>query len=84
MEDQNLAEALSRSVDNTSQPASEQIPPDSALSTTVDTFTEEKIQSIVKMGFTREDAIQELRMCNGDANLAAASLLAKSIQMPSN
>lgn len=72
MEDKNLAEALARSVDEST--GSEQKPPDNV--------TEDNIQLIIKMGFTREEAIQELRKCNGDVNLAAASLLAKSLKVP--
>ena len=41
---------------------------------------EERIQKIMEAGFSREQAIQELHRCNGNVELALASLLAKSIR----
>jgi len=43
-------------------------------------FPEASIQRITSAGFTREQAVEELQQCNGNPDLALASLLAKSIQ----
>lgn len=43
-------------------------------------FPEASIQRITSVGFTREQAVEELQQCNGNPDLALASLLAKSIQ----
>ena len=42
---------------------------------------EESIQKIMEAGFSREQAVQELQLCNGNVELALASLLAKSIRL---
>lgn len=41
---------------------------------------EENIRKIMNSGFTREQAVQELRRCNGDVEVALTALLAKSLQ----
>ncbi|KAK3743412.1 hypothetical protein QZH41_011547, partial [Actinostola sp. cb2023] len=83
IEDRNLAEALARSAEDGASTSSIQ-PPQAQPSVVTgrSDFPEEKILQITKMGFTREEAVQELRRCNGDCNLAAASLLAKSLKVP--
>lgn len=43
-------------------------------------FAESDVRHIVTAGFTRQQALAELQRCNGNAELALASLLAKSIQ----
>ena len=42
-------------------------------------FSESDIQQIVSNGFSREEAIVELRSTGGNVQLALASLLAKAI-----
>ena len=89
IEDKNLAEALARSAEESNNasahpPPQEEQPSSSNVVTSTSSFPEEKIQQITKMGFSREEAVQELTRCNGDANVAAASLLAKSLKVPSS
>ncbi|XP_045470296.1 protein DDI1 homolog 2 isoform X1 [Harmonia axyridis] len=45
-----------------------------------DKFTEQSVQEIVQVGFTREQAILELRRFNGDKTQAMAALFAKSLK----
>ncbi|CAF3671673.1 unnamed protein product [Rotaria sp. Silwood1] len=45
-------------------------------------FPEDSIRHITKSGFTREQAIDELRLTNGDATKALVSLMAKSLSVP--
>ncbi|XP_013105621.1 protein DDI1 homolog 2 [Stomoxys calcitrans] len=45
-----------------------------------DNFNETDIADLIKMGFTREDVVHELRRCNGDKTQAMAGLLAKSLK----
>lgn len=45
-------------------------------------FPEETIREITKNGFTREQAIEELKLVNGDSKKALISLMAKSLSMP--
>lgn len=45
-------------------------------------FPEETIREITKNGFTREQAIDELKSTSGDAKKALVSLMAKSLAMP--
>ncbi|XP_075154831.1 DNA damage inducible 1 homolog rngo [Haematobia irritans] len=55
----------------------------SSTSSTVsggDNFNETDIADLIKMGFTREDVLSELRRCNGDKTQAMAGLLAKSLK----
>jgi NACalpha-BTF3-like transcription factor len=56
--------------------------PRSEPSTTSGSFPEDSIKHITKSGFTREQAIEELRLTNGDATKALVSLMAKSLSMP--
>lgn len=46
------------------------------------TFPESHISRLVNYGFRREDAIEELRIANGNVEIALAALLAKSLMMP--
>ncbi|XP_073976609.1 DNA damage inducible 1 homolog rngo isoform X2 [Rhodnius prolixus] len=45
-----------------------------------DTFTEEEVKELVAFGFTRQQAIAELRRFNGDKKQATAALFAKSLK----
>ena len=45
-------------------------------------FPEESIKHITKSGFTREQAIEELKSSNGDATKALVSLMARSLAIP--
>ncbi|CAF1170790.1 unnamed protein product [Rotaria sordida] len=45
-------------------------------------FPEDSIKHITKSGFTREQAIEELRLSNGDATKALVSLMTKSLSVP--
>lgn len=45
-----------------------------------DRFTEEEVKEIVALGFTREQAIAELRKFGGDKKQAMAALFAKSLK----
>ena len=45
-------------------------------------FPEETIREITKNGFTREQAIEELKGANGDSKKALISLMTKSLSMP--
>lgn len=59
-----------------SSPTSQPPPPNQAQ-----TFPEGAIQQITALGFSRDDAIRELRQTNGNAQLALAALLARSIKL---
>jgi hypothetical protein len=56
--------------------------PSTAASSTPAAFPEDAIKHITKSGFTRDQAIEELRLTNGDATKALVSLMAKSLSMP--
>lgn len=43
-------------------------------------FTEADISSIISLGFTRSEALEELKNCNGNVEQAKASLLSKAIK----
>lgn len=45
-----------------------------------DNFTETTVQEIVRLGFSREQTILELRRFNGDKTQAMAALFAKSLK----
>ncbi len=45
-------------------------------------FPEKSIKEITKKGFTREQAIEELKLTNGDATKALVTLIAKSLGKP--
>ncbi|KAL9971306.1 hypothetical protein ACROYT_G023816 [Oculina patagonica] len=99
MEDKELAEAMDRSVQEAAQGASSsssaqsfpsQSSSGSAVSssssssgTGVASFPEASIQRIVDLGFTRDQAILELQKTNGNVDVAAAALLARSLKLPS-
>jgi len=79
LEDKQLAEALARSASETSMDTSsreESAPPGASAQ---DSFTETDVQNLVKMGFSRDDCVQQLRAFNGDVNQAVAALFAKSL-----
>jgi len=98
MEDKELAEAMDRSVreaaQGTSSSSSSQSLPSQSSSASgvsssssgagVASFPEASIQRIVEMGFTREEAILELQRKNGNVDVAAAALLARSLKLPSS
>jgi len=56
--------------------------PSPATASTSTSFSEDTIKHITKSGFTRDQAIEELRLTNGDATKALVSLMAKSLAMP--
>lgn len=76
MEDKQLAEALARSAQDGGSTSG--VPPEQQTAS----FPEEKITHLTSMGFKRDEAVAELTRCNGDANLAAAALLARSLKLP--
>lgn len=85
-EDDQLAQALHRSAQETvSRSSAKRAQPSSSSPnptiTPTDRFSEEEVQKIIKMGFTREQAFMELRRFNGDIAQATASLLAKSLTL---
>lgn len=45
-----------------------------------DNFNENDVAELVKMGFTREEVLDELRRYNGNKSEATAGLLAKSLK----
>lgn len=45
-----------------------------------DKFGEQDVADIVKLGFTRKQAFEELRQFNGDKKMASAALFAKSLK----
>ena len=98
MEDKELAEAMDRSAKEAAQGASSssssqsfpsQSSSGSAVSssssgTSVTSFPEASIQRIVELGFTRDQAILELQRANGNVDVAATALLARSLKLPSS
>lgn len=48
--------------------------------TATDKFTEADVNELMKLGFTRQQVIFELRHFNGDKNHATAALFAKSLK----
>jgi len=56
--------------------------PSTTTASTSAPFSEDSIKHITKSGFTRDQAIEELRLTNGDATKALISLMAKSLSMP--
>ena len=46
-----------------------------------DNFSESDIQEIIKIGFSRTEALDELRNQNGNKTQAIAALFAKSFKM---
>jgi NACalpha-BTF3-like transcription factor len=45
-------------------------------------FPEKDLKEIMKKGFTREQAIQELKLTNGNVTQALVSLMTKSLSKP--
>jgi len=45
-------------------------------------FAEKAIKEITKKGFTREQAIEELKLTNGDVTKALVTLMTKSLTNP--
>lgn len=99
MEDKELAEAMDRSVREaakgtpSSASSSQSLPSQSSSASGVSSsssgagvasFPEASIQRIVEMGFTREQAISELQKKNGNVDVAAAALIARSLKLPSS
>ena len=54
----------------------------SSSSSSSSNFSEDTIKHITKSGFTREQAIEELKVTNGDPTKALVSLMAKSLSVP--
>lgn len=52
----------------------------SAAILSTDTFTEDTVKDVVALGFTRDQAIGELRQHNGNKTQAVAALFAKSLR----
>ena len=99
LEDKELAEAMDRSAREaahgtpSSASSSQSLPSQSSSASGVSSsssgagvasFPEASIQRIVEMGFTREEAILELQRKNGNVDVAAAALLARSLKLPSS
>ncbi|KAJ7393499.1 cyanamide hydratase [Desmophyllum pertusum] len=91
MEDKELAEAMDQSVKETAQGASSSSQSSSGTGVAsassgagVASFPEASIQKIIDLGFTRDQAILELQRANGNVDLAATALLARSIKLPSS
>lgn len=80
-EDRELAEALAKSEQESTRAhiggATASIT--SSTSVSLPTFPEASVAQITSMGFTREQAIQELTKANGDVNIALSTLFAKSL-----
>ena len=80
MEDKELAEAMAQSANDTAQAsASSGMGPVSSSSGTGTTYIPEtSINRIVDLGFTRDQAVLELQRANGNVDVAAAALVARS------
>lgn len=85
MEDRELAEAMIRSANDSSQGSSSSISSQSTSSGSMSgmaSIPETSIQRIVNLGFTRDQAILELQRTNGNVEVASAALIAKSLSFP--
>ncbi|XP_038216414.1 protein DDI1 homolog 2 isoform X2 [Zerene cesonia] len=71
-EDRLMKEALEKSRQGLGDPSQTILP--------TDKFTESDVEEIVNLGFTREQAIVELRRFNGDKAQATLALIAKSLK----
>ncbi|XP_045509459.1 protein DDI1 homolog 2 isoform X2 [Colias croceus] len=71
-EDRLMREALEKSRQGLGDPSLTILP--------TDMFTETEVEEIVNLGFTREQAINELRRFNGDKAQATLGLIAKSLK----
>lgn len=90
-EEMDLKSALERSMKNLSNDGAGPSNTKPATATTqssnpsltilpTDKFTESDVAEIMKIGFTRDKVIHELRNCNGDKTQAMAALFAKSLK----
>lgn len=81
LEDKQLAEALARSASensmDTSQAGSSSAP--EPVVPPPEPFTDKDLENMMKMGFSRESCVTELRKVAGDVNMAVANLFAKSL-----
>lgn len=86
LEDRQLAEAIAKSEQQPQsprQPPAVQPPHESSQpssSSPQQQFSEEDIHRITTVGFTRQQAIDELRRTQGNVELALGSLLARSLK----
>lgn len=78
-EQKSLQEAMEISEQHHAGPSSSSSAAGEVLSAG-DKFTEQDVQDIVKLGFTRKQALDELRQFSGDKKMASASLFAKSLK----
>lgn len=82
-EDAQLAEAIAKSQNETSQPGpssdNKTVTPSASVKPD---FPEEVIQRLMKNGFSRPEVLRELATANGNADKALAALFAKSFQLP--
>lgn len=86
-EEKAIQEAIAKSRQESASSSSSSIQPQqSSISQQQDSirlndqFSEQDVAEIVSMGFSRKQAIDELRDFNGDKKLASASLFAKSLK----
>lgn len=85
MEDRELAEAMLRSANGSSQGSSSSFSSLSSSSANMSgaaNIPEASIQKIVDLGFTRDQAILELQRTNGNVDVASAALIARSLSFP--
>ena len=85
MEDRELAEAMLRSANGSSQGSSSSFSSPSSSSANMSgaaNIPEASIQKIVDLGFTRDQAILELQRTNGNVDVASAALIARSLSFP--
>lgn len=86
LEDREIKEAIEKSKreQGDGSPSTATTPGTSGVNSTViqpgDNFTEDVIKEIVKMGFTRDKVVTELRTANGNKTQAVAALFAKSLK----
>ncbi|KAK3798555.1 hypothetical protein RRG08_031568 [Elysia crispata] len=83
-EDRDLAEALSRSAQDSASASHRtgNLAPSSSQGTSVPQFSEAIVSQLMQNGFSRNAVLEELRRANGNADQALASLFAKSFSMP--
>ncbi|RUS88707.1 hypothetical protein EGW08_003522 [Elysia chlorotica] len=82
-EDRDLAEALSRSAQESSGASQRSGPASSpAGGASARQFSEAIVSRLMENGFSRNAVLEELRRANGNADQALASLFAKSFSMP--
>lgn len=83
-EDMDLAEALSRSTQDSGAPRRPGHSATSPQATTTSSsqFSESVVSRLMQNGFSRNAVLEELRHANGNVDQALASLFAKSFSMP--